>query len=223
MTLTTPFHYDYVGSFLRPEKLKQAREAFTKGTISREQLTETENECITELVSKLKELGYHVITDGEFRRSAWHLDFMWGFAGMGHSPAKYGLPFHGEQAMIDDTYLIGKLGLEGEHPFVNHYRFVKQFEDENTIAKQTIPAPAQFLAQLIMPFAKENTKKRFKKALHSPPHSPLSKKENTPSPTTNSHSPICPTPLPARRTKTTSKRTSKKPSKRGRMKTSISR
>ena len=161
MTLTTPFHYDYVGSFLRPYRLKQAREAFAKGIISREQLTETENECISELVSKLKELGYHVITDGEFRRSAWHLDFMWGFEGMGHSPAKYGLPFHGEQAMIDDTYLIGKLGLKGEHPFVNHYRFVKQYEDENTIAKQTIPAPAQFLAQLIMPFAKENTKKYY--------------------------------------------------------------
>lgn len=161
MTLTTPFHYDYVGSFLRPYRLKQAREAFAKGTISREQLTETENACISELVSKLKELGYHVITDGEFRRSAWHLDFMWGFEGIGHSPAKYGLPFHGEQAMIDDTYLIGKLGLKGEHPFVNHYRFVKQYEDENTIAKQTIPAPAQFLAQLIMPFAKENTKKYY--------------------------------------------------------------
>lgn len=161
MTLTTPFHYDYVGSFLRPYRLKQAREAFAKGTISREQLTETENACISELVSKLKELGYHVITDGEFRRSAWHLDFMWGFEGIGHSPAKYGLPFHGEQAMIDDTYLIGKLGLQGEHPFVNHYRFVKQYEDENTIAKQTIPAPAQFLAQLIMPFAKENTKKYY--------------------------------------------------------------
>ena len=87
----------------------------------------------------MKELGYHVITDGEFRRATWHLDFMWGFDGVGHTPTKTGLPFHGEDAMVDDTYLVGKVGIKEEHPFVEHFKFVKQFEDENTIAKYTIP------------------------------------------------------------------------------------
>lgn len=160
-TLYTPFRYDYVGSFLRPAALKEARTGYEAGTITREELKAAEDAAIRDLVSKQKALGYHVITDGEFRRATWHLDFMWGFSGVGHHKTKEGLPFHGEQAMIDDTYLTGKVSLEGEHPFVEHYRFVKALEDADTVAKQTIPAPAQFLAQLTMPFARVNTAKYY--------------------------------------------------------------
>lgn len=160
-TLQTPFRYDYVGSFLRPEKLKQARKSYEAGSISKQELTAVEDECIRELVKKQKELGYHVITDGEFRRATWHLDFMWGFDGVGHKPTEFGLPFQHEQAMLDDTYLTGKISLKGEHPFISHYRFVKALEDENTVAKQTIPAPAQFLVQMITPFSIETTRKYY--------------------------------------------------------------
>lgn len=159
--LQTPFRYDFVGSFLRPEKLKKARRQFDEGAIDTAALKAVEDEAITELVGKIKELGYHVITDGEFRRATWHLDFMWGFDGIGHKPTKTGLPFHGEAAMIDDTYIIGKIGLSKEHPFVEHFRFVKALEDENTVAKQTMPAPAQFLAQFTMPFNRSCTKKFY--------------------------------------------------------------
>ena len=155
--LKTPFRYDFVGSFLRPERLKEARRAFDNGNIGYDELKKVEDETITELVSKLKELGYHVITDGEFRRATWYLDFMWALDGVGHKPTKTGLPFHGEDAIVDDTYLVGKLKLSGEHPVVDHFRFVKQFEDENTVAKQTIPSPAQFLAQFLFPFNLEST------------------------------------------------------------------
>lgn len=159
--LQTPFRYDFVGSFLRPEKLKKARRQFNEGKIDATALKKVEDEAITELVSKIKELGYHVITDGEFRRATWHLDFMWGFDGIGHTPTKTGLPFHGEAAMVDDTYIVGKIGLTGEHPFVDHFRFVKALEDENTVAKQTIPSPAQFLAQFTMPFNRGCTEKHY--------------------------------------------------------------
>ena len=155
--LKTPFRYDFVGSFLRPEKLKKARRQFDEGSIDYAALKKVEDEAVTELVAKTKELGYHVITDGEFRRATWHLDFMWGFEGIGHAPTKTGLPFHGEAAMIDDTYIVGKIGLSKEHPFVDHFRFVKALEDENTVAKQTMPAPAQFLAQFTMPFNRPAT------------------------------------------------------------------
>lgn len=161
MSRNIPFRYDFVGSFLRPEKLKEARAAFGRGEIDAAQLKSVEDECITELVAKQKGAGYQVITDGEFRRATWHLDFMWGFDGVGHSKTETGLPFHGEQAMIDDTYLTGKVGVSGVHPFVEHFKFVKQFEDGNTVAKQTIPAPAQFLEQMILPFAAENTAKYY--------------------------------------------------------------
>ena len=159
--LQTPFRYDFVGSFLRPEKLKEARSQFNNGSIGYDELKKVEDESITELITKVKELGYHVITDGEFRRATWHLDFMWGFDGVGHAPTKTGLPFHGEDAMVDDTYLVGKIGITKEHPFIEHFKFVKQFEDENTVAKQTIPSPAQFLAQFTMPFNREHTLKYY--------------------------------------------------------------
>lgn len=144
--LTTPFRYDYVGSFLRPEKLKKARADLEAGKITREQLKEVEDVCILELVAKIKELGYHVITDGEFRRATWHLDFMWGFDGIEHKKTVDGnTTFDGEAAMIDDTFMVGKISIKN-HPFVEHFKFVKALEDENTIAKQTVPSPAQFYA-----------------------------------------------------------------------------
>ena len=157
---STPFKFDHVGSFLRPESLKKARRDYEAGSITAEELKSVEDEAITELIKKEKEVGLHAITDGEFRRATWHLDFMWAFDGVGHSKTETGLPFHGEAAMIDDTYLTGKIVYK-THPFIEHFKFVQQFEDEDTVAKLTIPAPAQFLEQMIMPFAWGNTKKFY--------------------------------------------------------------
>lgn len=156
----TPFRYDYVGSFLRPEVLKQARTDYEAGKITREQLTSAEDEAIRDLVQKQKAAGYQVITDGEFRRSTWHLDFMWGFKGVEHHKTAQGVCFNGEQALIDDTYLTGKISVE-KHPFVEHYKFVKALEDEHTVAKQTIPAPAQFFQQMIIPANLEQTRQFY--------------------------------------------------------------
>lgn len=156
----TPFRYDFVGSFLRPAGLKRARADFQNGRIGADELKAAEDRAIRELVAKQQSAGYHVITDGEFRRATWHLDFMWGFHGVGHSRTEKGLPFHGENAMLDDTYLTGEVGVDS-HPFVEHFKFVKELENENTVAKLTIPAPAQFLEQMVMPFAMENTRKYY--------------------------------------------------------------
>ena len=104
--LKTPLDMILSEVFLRPERLKEARRAFDNGDIGYDELKKVEDETITELVSKLKELGYHVITDGEFRRATWYLDFMWALDGVGHKPTKTGLPFHGEDALVDDTYLL---------------------------------------------------------------------------------------------------------------------
>ena len=149
-----PFKFDIVGSFLRPEELKKARADYTAGVITAEQLNEVENKCITELVAKQKKAGLPVITDGEFRRSYWHLDFMWGFHGIEHIELDHGYFFHGEETTHGSIKVTGKINGEN-HPFVEHYKFVKQFEDENTMARQTIPAPAQLLAEL---FREDNGK-----------------------------------------------------------------
>lgn len=158
--LNTPFRFDYVGSFLRPDYLKKARADFEKGNITKQELTEIENKAIIDLVNKQKKLGYKVITDGEFRRATWHLDFMWGFNGVAHKKTEKGVAFHGEPALIDDTWLTGKISVDN-HPFVEHYKFVKALEDENTVAKQTIPAPAQFFQQMIIPANIETTRKFY--------------------------------------------------------------
>ncbi|WP_196599679.1 5-methyltetrahydropteroyltriglutamate--homocysteine S-methyltransferase [Pectinatus frisingensis] len=145
--LQLPFRYDYVGSFLRPAPLKQAREDYKNKKITQNQLTEIENKEITALITKQKAAGYHVITDGEFRRSYWHLDFMWGFNGIDAIELNHGYFFHDEETTPGSIRLTGKIDGKN-HPFVEHFKFVKQFEDENTVAKQTLPAPAQLLAEL---------------------------------------------------------------------------
>ena len=79
MSNTKSNHFDVVGSLLRPAELKAARTEFEKGNISAEELREVEDRLIAEVIKKQKAHGLHYITDGEFRRSYWHLDFMWGF------------------------------------------------------------------------------------------------------------------------------------------------
>lgn len=148
--LQTPFRYDFVGSFLRPQVLKNAKKAYQDGKISKEEFEKVVEEEITKVVAKQKELGFHVITDGEFRRTFWHLDFMWGFEGVAHEKKGGGVQFNGEMADLEATYLVGRVKAK-EHPFVEYFKFLKQFEDENTVAKYTIPAPAQMYQQMIVP------------------------------------------------------------------------
>ncbi len=152
-----PFRYDYVGSFLRPQKLKEAREQYASHTITYDQLKEVEDACIIDLVQKQKNAGFHVITDGEFRRSWWHMDFFWGLNGIEKRSTAKGLQFHGEITKAETAVITGKISGEN-HPFIEHYRFVKTLEDEHTVAKQTIPSPAQLLTQLRLPEYREQNK-----------------------------------------------------------------
>ena len=144
--ILAPSKFDVVGSFLRPRDLKIAREKFSKGEILGEELKKVEDREIEKLVKKQKEAGLKIISDGEFRRSWWHYDFFWGLNGI----EKYTLSqdelihFHGETLRPDGVKIVGKIGGKN-HPFLDHYKFVKGFEDENTVAKQTIPSPAQLL------------------------------------------------------------------------------
>lgn len=156
----TPYRYDFVGSFLRPQEVKQAKADYSEGKITKEECDAIVDKAVTEVVTKQKELGFHIITDGEFRRTYWHLDFMWGFEGIGHEQTGAGIQFNAEMAAVEDTYLTGKVKAKA-HPFVEGFKFLKQFEDENTVAKYTIPAPAQMFQQMIVPANFENTRKYY--------------------------------------------------------------
>ena len=158
--MSKQFRADVVGSFLRPKELKEARARFAAGQISAKGLREVEDRLITDLITKQKAHGLHFITDGEFRRSYWHLDFMWGFNGVEHIELDHGYQFHGEETTKGSLRLTGKISGEN-HPFINDFKFVKQFEEDGIEAKQTIPAPAQFLAELFRGKNSENTRKFY--------------------------------------------------------------
>lgn len=145
--MKAPFRYDIVGSFLRPQQLKVARKKYAAKEITAEELKSVEDFCIKTLIDKQKEIGLSVITDGEFRRSWWHLDFMWGLKGISKVVLDKGYSFNGEETRPESAAVTGKITGEA-HPFVEHFKYVKQFESSKAVARQTIPAPAQLLAEL---------------------------------------------------------------------------
>ena len=153
-------HCEAVGSYLRPAELKEARVKFAEGQISAVGLRHIEDRLITEVVRQQKAHGLRYITDGEFRRSYWHLDFMWGFGGVEHIELDHGYQFHGEETTKGSLRLTGKITGEN-HPFIKDFLFVKQFEEEGVEAKQTVPAPAQFLAELFRGKNAENTRQFY--------------------------------------------------------------
>ncbi len=156
-TIYAPQRFDIVGSFLRPDYLRQARAAFERGELSADELKATEDKAILDLIAKEKAAGLHVITDGEFRRLTWHLDFMWNINGVARVKSETGnTTFEGEAAAIDEVTIEGKLSVSN-HPFIDHFLFVKAQEDENTVAKLTIPAPGQFYALFTGAEQLENT------------------------------------------------------------------
>ncbi|MBT2284944.1 5-methyltetrahydropteroyltriglutamate--homocysteine S-methyltransferase [Paenibacillus polymyxa] len=152
----TPFRYDIVGSFLRPSVLKDARLKYQNGEITTEQLNEVENAEIVKLVQKQKEVGLQAVTDGEFRRSWWHLDFFWGLDGVERTIIEEGYRFNGATSRPETARLSGKISYSS-HPFVAHYAFLKEAAGEDVVARQSIPAAAQFLFELDRADNKEST------------------------------------------------------------------
>ncbi|MET3558894.1 methionine synthase II (cobalamin-independent) [Streptococcus rupicaprae] len=143
--------FEHVGSFLRPEEVLAARAQFEAGEISAADLQAVEDKAIIELVDKQVQAGLERVTDGEFRRSDWHLDFFWGFEGIAHEHFGEGLRFDGEETRDDTAVLTGRIAFNKEtHPFIRHYRFLKALADERGVeAKLSIPAPSQLLVELV--------------------------------------------------------------------------
>ncbi len=154
MAIRPPFRSDVVGSYLRPDYLHQARKDFKTGKIFQGELTEIENRAITELVEQQKAAGLKVITDGEFRRSFWHIDFLENLNGIeGFVPEQgYNQKFHGKAAPSYNIRVTGRISFNPEHPFLSHFDFLKKVAetDETFSAKATIPAPTMILRQEIL-------------------------------------------------------------------------
>src|SRR3977135_561563 len=102
MTLRTtpPFRADHVGSFLRPPALLAAREQFRTANLSREGLREAEDAAIRDIVQLQEEVGLQGITDGEFRRTYFHIDFLEQLSGV-ETKGGIAMSFHSAQGNVD--------------------------------------------------------------------------------------------------------------------------
>ena len=148
---TSPFRYDIVGSFLRPAELKAAREKFANHEIDHDELKNVEDKCIKELVAKEAQAGLHAVTDGEFRRSYWHLDTFWGFEGIAHTKPAHGYRFHDEETRADSAQVEGKVRFNGTHPDLEAFKYLKRLTGgTDLIPRQSIPAPAQCYEELVL-------------------------------------------------------------------------
>jgi methionine synthase II (cobalamin-independent) len=142
LTMTPPFKADQVGSLLRPATLLEAREKRKRNEITAAQLRAVEDEAIRDVVAMQERIGLQSVTDGEFRRGLWHMDFVCDFANVQQAP---GIPikFHSEEGEIEwappGVKITGPLSRP--HPiFVEDFKFLKSIT--RATPKITIPSPS---------------------------------------------------------------------------------
>jgi methionine synthase II (cobalamin-independent) len=140
---TPPFRADHVGSLLRPKALLDAREQRRRNAITAAQLTAVEDAAIRDAVKLQQDVGLKAVTDGEFRRTLWHVDFLTSFANVKSVPGKVTAKFHTHEGELERTpsalAVIGKLA-RPKPIFVDHFKFVKSIAE--VTPKLTIPSPS---------------------------------------------------------------------------------
>ena len=141
---TPPFRADQVGSFLRTPAIHDARRAHEAGEIDDAELHRIEDHEIVDLIREQEAAGLQLATDGEFRRSWWHFDFIGMLEGVEIVEIDHGIQFQGVQTKPKSPAVIGKIGFPPNHPFLDHFSFLAA----NTAAlahpvtpKMTIPSP----------------------------------------------------------------------------------
>jgi 5-methyltetrahydropteroyltriglutamate--homocysteine methyltransferase len=142
---TPPFRADHVGSLLRTSALLKAREQREKNEISAADLTRVEDQAIKEVVNLQQEVGLKSITDGEYRRTYWHVDFLERFANVTVIPPKIKASFHTHAGDIQfappGIRIDGKLS-RPKPIFVEHFKYLKSVTPAGLTPKQTIPSPS---------------------------------------------------------------------------------
>jgi 5-methyltetrahydropteroyltriglutamate--homocysteine methyltransferase len=142
---TPPFRADHVGSLLRPAGLLAARDKHAAGELSLDQLRTAENEAIREVVQMQHEIGLQSATDGEFRRSSWHMDFIYQLGGIEKAPGDIRVKFHNAEGDIEFTpaaiHVAEKVHL-ARPIFAEDFGFLKDTAPEGITPKLTIPSPS---------------------------------------------------------------------------------
>jgi 5-methyltetrahydropteroyltriglutamate--homocysteine methyltransferase len=147
MSLRTspPFRADHVGSLLRPPELHEAREAHAAGKLDDEGLKAAEDAAIDEAVRMQEEVGLQSVTDGEFRRATWHMDFIYSIDGISKAPGNLAVKFHNADGDIEWTpaaiHIDGKLGVS-EPIFGEAFEYLRSVASDSQTPKLTIPSPS---------------------------------------------------------------------------------
>jgi 5-methyltetrahydropteroyltriglutamate--homocysteine methyltransferase len=147
MSLRTspPFRADHVGSLLRPPELHEAREAHAAGKLDDDGLKAAEDAAIDEAVRMQEEVGLQSVTDGEFRRATWHMDFIYSIDGISKAPGNLAVKFHNAEGDIEWTpaalHIDGKLGVS-ETIFGEAFSYVQSQASDKQTPKLTIPSPS---------------------------------------------------------------------------------
>lgn len=139
-----PFRADHVGSLLRPDRLHEARSEFQNGTISTNRLREVENEEIKRVVDKQIEAGLQAVTDGEFRRTWFHLDFMEHLNGFEGYVPEHGYAFQGQESEKYNVRNSGDISFNPDHPFLGDVKDLIDIVDGRSSVKFAIPSPNMF-------------------------------------------------------------------------------
>ena len=140
---TPPFRADHVGSLLRPPELLKARADFDAGRIDADQLRAVEDDAIRDVIKLQEDVGLQSVTDGEFRRSTWHMDFIYQLGGIEHAPGDLKVQFQNEQGTVEWTPAAIHVGekIHLDHTiFADAFEFVKANTRDRT-PKLTIPSP----------------------------------------------------------------------------------
>lgn len=141
-TLTKPYAFDQVGSLLRTDALKDALARYRADEITVAELTVIQQAEIKKIVEQQHDHGLHAVTDGEFSRSWWHLDFLWNLTNVDKYDYEASYKFHGEKTRTDNVEITGKVSENPDHPFYAAFSYLQSILPEGTEAKQTIPSPS---------------------------------------------------------------------------------
>ena len=142
---TPPFRADHVGSLLRPPELLEARAQHAAGRLSAAELRQAEDRAIAAAARMQAELGLKGVTDGEFRRGSWHMDFLYQIGGVAKTDQRLRIQFKNEQGPVEAALgafrIGGKLTLD-KTIFADDFAYLKSVASPGTTAKLTIPSPS---------------------------------------------------------------------------------
>ena len=142
--LTPPFRADHVGSFLRPPELLDARRQFADQRIDADALKQIEDRAIADVVALQEELGFQAATDGEFRRTSWHMDFIYQLGGVTRTAEQLQVAFKNAEGTTSFTSAALKVSDRvkiDDTIFADAFKFLKSTVT-TAVPKLTIPSPS---------------------------------------------------------------------------------